>query len=112
MVAYPMWAADAYNITVSSTALTVKAAIEWAITWWEIDLNAFQPLPNSIDVFIETNSIRWLDTWETPTASLWHLWAASWINVVSLRGIDISNFQMIRATWSDATVSVRIWTSN
>ena len=103
-----MWANDAYNLTISTTALSLQEAIEAVITWWKISWNDFAYMPTGIDILMETNSIRWLDTWETPTSTLWHLADASWIAQVSLRDIDITNLKMIRAWWSDATLSVRI----
>ncbi len=108
MKAITLWAADAYNLTISNTAVTLQEAIEAVITWGQIDWNDIKIPINWVDLMIETNSIRWLDTGDTPTDSLWNLAASDWIQVVQLRWIDITQLQMIRATWSDATISIRV----
>ena len=102
MISYPLPTAADHMQVVSSTALNVTD-----IVWTDFNDKAYTA--NSLDIFVETNSIRWLDNWLTPTAANWHLAAATWVNVVSLRWCDISNLQVIRATWSDATISIRVW---
>jgi len=93
-------------LTISSTAVTLKTAIEAAAS---ADFNYTRAYQETwVDLFIEAESIRWLDDWNTPTAAAGHLASASWVAQVSLRDIDLTNLMLIRATWSDATVSVRI----
>ena len=107
MKAYKLPNAAGSVLTISSTAVDLKTAID-AASSDTIDWNTFAYMPTWVDLMIESNSIRWLDDWNTPTASDWHLAAADWVQVVQLRDVDITNLMLIRATWSDATVTVRV----
>jgi hypothetical protein len=107
MKSYKLPNAAASVLTISTTAVTLKQAIE-AASWEDFDYNTFAYTPTWVDLTIEAESVRWLDDGNTPTAANWQLAAADWIQVVQLRDIDITNLMLIRAWASDATVLVRI----
>lgn len=83
--------AGSYTQTVSnsSTALTIPSGAEKAV------------------VSVESNSIRWYDDNQTPTASTGTLSSAP-VEVEVCR-LQMSRFRMIRATGTDASVSVRFY---
>lgn len=85
-----------------STAISTSASIAYVVPV-EVD---------AADLFVQANSIRWLDDGNTPTDAIGHLASSTGITVISLRGLQVRNFKMIRATGSDATVSVRIGKTN
>ena len=108
MRAINVWA-DWANLTATSTSQTLQQLITAA---WSTVILSEIVWANSVDIFMETNSLRFLDDTQTPEAAKGTLLDASWINIASLRGINLWELRIIRATWSDATFSIRVWVTN
>jgi len=97
--------AAASVLTISTTAVDLATAITSAGGVGYTIEDKF----DAVDLIIESESIRWLDDGNTPTASNGHLAVSG---VLSLRGDQVKKFQMIRAGSADATVTVRIGVTN
>ena len=93
--------AAASKITVTSTATLLEDLIETAAG----EGFSYAVGTNAVDLFVETNNVRWLDDGNTPTTAVGHLVQAG--GTASLRGAELTELYLI-ATGADATVSVRV----
>jgi hypothetical protein len=96
--------AAASQITVSTTAMTINDFIEAAAgSDFKVPTDA-----NSLDIQVESNSIRFLTDGNTPTSSLGFEMSASGISIKQFRGFDLTKFYLIRSGGADAVCNVSI----
>lgn len=102
MITQKLPSANSGMLTISNTALTLQAAIRAADSPTS-DNFEFRPSMNYVELQIETNSIRFCLDGNTPTANDGVLVGAG--KTITIEG-TLDSIKMIRATGSDATVSV------
>ena len=93
--------AAAHVITVSSTAGSLTSFIAAAASA-DVDLTG----QNAVDLIARTNGFTFLDDDNTPTATNGFQIAVG--GVAQLRGVDLTNIQLIRTGASDAVIEVRV----
>jgi len=101
MQVYKLPNAAAHIITVSSTAGSLQSFIEAAASAG-VDLTG----QNGVDLIARTNGYTFLDDGNTPTATNGYQIAQG--SSAQLRGVDLSNIQLIRSGGSDAIIEVRV----
>lgn len=110
MRAFKLPNASACKLTVTTTAQSLQELIATAAGTDEVDFK-FRPwsTANSIDIFVESGSIRWLDDGNTPTASLGHIASDIGVNTISLEEISLPDLQFISADGVNATITFRMY---